>query len=289
MTKRKTLAALLHGAEEELRRKGFSTARLDAEILLAHQLGMDRTGLYIHFHDVPEEREAEGFQSLVERRLKEEPVAYILGRKEFWSLRIEVGPGVLIPRPDTEILVEEVLGAVGKLGKEDPDILEIGTGSGAVAIALAKELVRARIVATDVSGAALRQAEKNATAHEVADRIQFVQGDLFEPIGEKFDIIASNPPYISEEIYENLPKGVRLFEPREALLAGPLGTEYHEALVRGSGIHLRKSGWILMEIGEGQRPEIEEMLRASGMYEEIVIRSDYAGLPRVVGARRKNT
>lgn len=277
----------MHGAEEALRRKGFSTARLDAEILLSHQLGMDRTGLYVRFHDVPAEARLEGFQALVERRLGAEPVAYIIGRKEFWSLFLEVGPGVLIPRPDTEILVEEVLRAVADTGKENPDILEIGTGSGAVAIALANELAQARIVATDISGAALHLAKKNAAAHAVADRIQFLQGNLFEPLGGKFDIIASNPPYLSEEIYANLPPGVRLFEPREALVAGPKGTEFQEALIRESRDHLRKGGWILLEMGEGQDADIDRMLKAEDLYEESFMRTDYAGLPRVAGARRK--
>jgi len=289
MLERKPLAEVLRGAEESLRRKGFPTARLDAEILLSHQLGMDRTGLYVRFHEPVAGDQIGGFLNLIERRIGGEPVAYITGRKEFWSLSFEVGPDVLIPRPDTEVLVEEILRAAGKMGRERLDILEIGTGSGAVAIVLAKELEHARIAATDVSEKALRQAEKNAAAHDVAERILFLQGDLFEPLCGKFDIIASNPPYLSKETYKNLSPGVRLFEPKEALMAGRKGTEFHEALAQGSRNHLRDGGWLLMEIGEGQEADVEAMLKENALFEEIKITADYAGLPRVAGARRKIT
>jgi len=287
MQARKALAEVLHSASEALRKKGFPTPRLDAEILLSHQMGMARTGLYVHFHKSLSREEIGGFRGLIERRIQGEPVAYITGRKEFWSLLLEVGPDVLIPRPDTEVLVEEVLGAAENFGRENPDILEIGTGSGAVGIALAKELKNARIVATDVSEKALHLAKKNAAAHAVADRIHFLQGNLFEPLSAKFDIIASNPPYISEETFKNLPPGVRMFEPKEALMAGPKGTEFQEALIKGSRNHLKDGGWLLMEMGEGQKASIEDMLNETALYEEIKFTADYAGLPRVAGARRK--
>jgi release factor glutamine methyltransferase len=287
MLKQNTLAEVLRGAEEKLRREGFPTPRLDAEMLLSHHLGMDRTGLYVRFHDALTGDQLEAFLNLMDRRVREEPVAYIIGRKEFWSLLLEVGPGVLIPRPDTEVLVEEVLRAARDLGRDDLDILEIGTGSGAVSIALAKELKHARIVATDISSLALHWAGKNATAHAVAGRIQFVQGNLFEPLSAKFDIIASNPPYIDEATFRNLPRGVRLFEPEEALMAGPRGTEFHEALIAGSRDRLIDGGWLFMEIGEGQKKDVENMLNESAWHAEIKFTADYAGLPRVAGARRK--
>lgn len=287
MQSRNTLAEVLHRAAEKLRKKGCPTPRLDAEILLSHQTGMTRTGLYVRFHDSLEGDEMEGFLGLIERRTRGEPVAYITGRKEFWSLLFEVSLGVLIPRPDTEILVEEALRVAGDPGRKDLDILEIGTGSGAVGIALAKELKHARIVATDVSEKALHWAKKNAAAHAVADRIRYIQGNLFEPLSAKFDIIVSNPPYISEETFENLPPGVRVFEPKEALMAGPKGTEFHDALIRGSRDHLRDGGWLLMEMGDGQKAGVEVMLNDIALYEEITFTADYAGWPRVAGARRK--
>jgi release factor glutamine methyltransferase len=287
MQARNALAEVLHSAAEVLRRKGFTTPRLDAEILLSHQMGMARTGLYVHFRKSLSRDEIEGFLGLIERRIHGEPIAYITGRKEFWSLLFEVGPDVLIPRPDTEVLVEEVLRAAKDLGRDDPDILEIGTGSGAVGIALAKELRNARIVATDVSGKALHLAKKNAAAHAVADKIHFLHGNLFEPLSANFDIIASNPPYLSEETFRNLPPGVRMYEPKEALMAGPKGTEFHEALIKGSRDYLRDGGWLLMEMGEGQKAGIEVMLNETALYEEIKFAADYAGLPRVAGARRK--
>jgi release factor glutamine methyltransferase len=287
MSAKNALAEVLHSAAEELRRKGFPTPRLDAEILLSHQIGMARPGLYVHFHKSLSRDEMGGFLGLIERRIQGEPVAYITGRKEFWSLLFEVGPGVLIPRPDTEVLVEEVIRIAKDLGRDNPDILEIGTGSGAVGIALAKELKDARIVATDISGKALHLAKKNAADHAVAGRIRFLQGNLFEPLSVKFDIIASNPPYISEETFRNLPPGVRMFEPKEALIAGPKGTEFHEALIKGSRNHLRDGGWLLMELGEGQKASIEFMLKETALFEEIKFTADYAGLPRVARARRK--
>jgi len=272
-----------------LRRGGSSSPRLDAEMLLSHQLGVGRTGLYVRFQEPLTGNPLEAFLDLVERRIREEPVAYITGRKEFWSLLFEVGPGVLIPRPDTEVLVEDVLRAARDLGRDDLDILEIGTGSGAVSIALAKELNNARIVATDVSEQALDWAKKNAAAHDAADRILFLQGHLFEPLSTKFDIIASNPPYIAEATYTNLPRGVRLFEPVEALLAGPRGTEFHEALIAGSRDHLRDGGWLFMEIGDGQKRGVEHLLKEIPWLEDINVTADYAGLPRVAGARRKRS
>lgn len=223
---------------------------------------------------------------MIDRRLEGEPVAYMTGCKEFWSLPLMVGPEVLIPRPDTEVLVAEVLSVAQGLGRDHLDILEIGTGSGAVSIALAKELKNARLVATDISRPALQRAEENAVRHAVAGRISFVHGNLFEPLSQKFDILASNPPYLSAEDFKRLPRGVQSFEPKTALFAGPKGTEFHEALIKGGRHHLRGGGWLFMELGEGQKEDVEFMLEDAG-YDRIGFAPDYAGLVRVARARRK--
>ncbi len=287
MKKENILSEILNDTANILRSKGFTTPRLDAEVLLSHHLGLDRPGLYIHFHKSLSDSETASFRKLIDRRKRGEPVAYITGSKEFWSLPLTVSPDVLIPRPDTEVLVAEALGASKPLGRDHLDILEIGTGSGAVGIALAKELKNARIVATDISLTALHVAKKNAARHAVADRISFVQGNLFEPLSGKFDIIVSNPPYISAADFMQLPRGVQSFEPKAALLAGPKGTEFHEALIKGGRHHLTGGGWLIMEMGDGQKERVEFMLAADGVYDEVGFAPDYAGFVRIARARRK--
>ncbi len=281
------LSEILLSAAAAMKERGIPSARLDAEVLLSHHLGIGRPRLYTAFRDTLTDEQAEGFRGLVRRRLEGEPVAYIVGCKEFWALPIKVSPAVLIPRPDTEVLVEEVLRVAGGLGGGRLDIVEIGTGSGAVSIALAKELPDAGITATDISRAALELARENAAANAVGDRIAFVHGNLFQPLSEKFDIIAANPPYIPEEAFSHLPDGVRKFEPARALVAGPEGTEFHERLMGEGWAYLRDGGWLVMEMGDGQKERIEELFRRDGRYGELGFSTDYAGLWRVARARRK--
>jgi release factor glutamine methyltransferase len=282
-----TLKEILQRATEALRAKGSPTPRLDAEVLLSNQSGLSRPELYVNLHKTVEEEDLRPFWKLVERRMEGEPVAYITGLKEFWSLSFEVGPAVLIPRPDTEVLVEEALRIAGQFDHDPLDILEIGTGSGAVSIALARELKGARLTATDISPAALKLAKRNAVLNAVADQISFFEGNLFEPVKGKFDILVSNPPYLSAKTFSRLPAGIRSFEPKQALLAGPEGTEVHDALILGGSQHLRDGGWLLVEMGEGQWECIERSLIINGSYERIGFVADYAGYPRVAKARKR--
>ena len=274
---------LLDEAESRLDAGGVSTPWLDVQVLLAHCIGGGRQALYAH----PQRRfsgaEVQRFRSLVARRLKGEPVAYIIGEKEFWSLTFEVTPDVLIPRPDTEILVEGVLKLFG--GEEAIRILEIGTGSGAISVALASELKQASITATDYSPEALAVAARNALNNKVGGRISFLCGDLFTPVRGSFDIIISNPPYISEIEFTLLAPEVRKYEPRRALVSGSEGTEFHRRLVEGARPFLTRRGWLAMELGVGQRGALEKMLYKSG-YCDIVFYRDYAGIDRAVLARR---
>ena len=279
MTVLKEAAALLESS-------GLINPRLDAEVLLSFCLKKDRASFFTHPEEELTEEALKEFRRLVERRKLGEPVAYITSRKEFWSLPFEVNNHVLIPRPETEILVEEVLKVCPCTEGIKPRILEIGTGSGAISVALASELKIATIVATDSSSEAVAVAARNAEINGVADNITFLVSDLFELVSGKFDIIVSNPPYISKAEYDQLPLGVRGFEPESALLAGVEGTEIHEEIVQGGAAFLKTGGWLLMEIGAGQKDRIENMLNESRLYDKIAFKNDYAGIVRVVVAGR---
>jgi len=279
---------MLATAEAVLRNKGLPTPRLDAEVLLAACLGCDRLALYRAGSDSVTDEATAAFTGWIERRSRREPVAYIVGEKEFWSLDFHVDRDVLIPRPDTEVLVEETLRICRDYaGRGSITILDVGTGSGAISVALARESRQVTVVALDNSLHALRVARRNAERHRVRDAIVFICGNLLEPLGGTFDIIISNPPYISEGEYDRLPPEVRNYEPRDALVAGPRGTEVHDALIEGATAILRQDGWIVMEIGAGQRGAVEASLQASGAFHDIHVRCDYGGIDRVVTARRR--
>ena len=272
-----------------LKSSGCATPGLDAEVLLSACLKMDRTRFHIDREQSLTENNYQEFRRCIERRKHGEPVAYIVGKKEFWSLPFEVNKHVLIPRPETEILVEEVLKVCSGLKTGNLRILEIGTGSGAISVSLAHELKNAHIIATDISLDAIKVASRNAQINDVANQISFLQGNLFEPVPGKFDIIVSNPPYISNDEYDRLPSGVRDFEPELALLSGVDGTAFHKELIKAGGIHLKPGGWSFMEIGAGQKEMVEYMLNESNLYDNIAFRDDYAGIERVAIARRVTT
>lgn len=281
-----TIRSILQRAARDLNLSGSPSARLDAELLLMHGLKIDRLQLCTHPERELTEGEAAAFAEWMERRKLGEPVAYITGEKEFWSLRFEVGREVLIPRPETECLVEELLRFYTPPG-DGLRILDIGTGSGAIGIVLARELPAARVAATDISAGALSVARLNALAHGVADRVDFFQGDLLTAVSGNYDIICSNPPYIPDFQYGLLPAGIRDFEPRGALIAGPDGMDFYRRIIR-EGVHrLNAGGRIFLEIGEGQRDRIEALFRETGGYQEIGFRKDYGGIDRVASARKR--
>ena len=283
------ILSVLKKAVLVLESSGCKSSRLDAEVLLSSYLKKERTNLYSHTEQSLTEREHGEYQQWVERRKHGEPVAYIVGEKEFWSLLFQVNNHVLVPRPDTEILVEEVLKICSSMGDRNLKILEIGTGCGAICVALASELKSAQIVATDIAKEALAVALKNAKNNNVAHRISFLLGDLFQPVSGKFDIIVSNPPYISQNEYDKLPFEVRGFEPKSALLAGDDGTVFHKSIIEGGKYYLNSGGWLSMEMGSGQKYRIENMLKEANLYDNITFRFDYAGTERVSRARRKTT
>ena len=280
------IRTILQRAARDLNGSGSPSPRLDAEVLLMRFLRMDRLQLSMQPERELAGEEVAGFTRWVERRSLGEPVAYILGDKEFWSLRFEVSRKVLIPRPETECLVEEVLRIYRPPG-EGLRVLDIGTGSGAIGVVLARELPAARVAATDISPGALAVARRNALAHGVADRMEFFQGDLFAALSGDFDIICSNPPYIQEDVYDLLPAGIRNFEPPGALIAGPDGVAFHRKIIREGSNRLKAGGRIFLEIGEGQRDRVAALFREEGGYGDIDCRKDYGGVDRVASARRR--
>lgn len=262
---------------------GMATARLDAEVLLYHCLKSDRLALIKDPDRRLDERQREQYDAWVRRRLQGEPVAYITGRKEFWSLDFEVNPQVLIPRPETELLVEETLALANP--EKGLRILDLGTGSGAIAVALARELKNASLVATDISPEALATARRNARAHGVENRIEFLCGDLFSPLEPGFDIIVSNPPYIAADEFVRLPVGVRQYEPAVALVAGSDGLAVIRAIIYAAPQYLRPGGWLILEIGPGQEAKVADLFEKAGLG-EATFRRDYAGHWRMARARR---
>ena len=282
-----TIRDILNESTKALEAADIPSARLDAEVLLSFCLDCDRLEFYKNQDKIISETNLSAFRNLIARRLQWEPVAYIIGRKEFWSFALEVNSFVLIPRPDTEIIVEEALDVCRNFTSLPVRILDIGTGSGAIALALALEIAGVKVVATDISATALALAQKNASALGLQDKIDFRVGNLFEPVDGLFDIIVSNPPYIAAGEYEELPASVRVFEPREALLAGVSGLEFYEKLIYSAAAYLKKNGWLLLEIGAKQETGIRRIMEDSGFYDSIEMHRDYAGLPRVIKARKK--
>jgi release factor glutamine methyltransferase len=286
---KRSIARILSRLTEVYERAGIETPRLDAEVLLGFCLGKERADLY---RDLTVELTDEQIARVLEltgRRKRREPMAYIRGFREFWSLDFIVTPAVLVPRPETECLVEEIIGLRDSYRGVKPRILDIGAGSGAVCVAVASEWPDCEMVATELSAAALEVARSNAVKLLGPNRkISFVQGDLYEGVEGVFDIVCSNPPYISEAEYATLAREVTLYEPREALVAGPEGTEFHRRIAVGAKDRLKPGGWLLMEMGAEQRPALTEILEETKIFDDIRFRTDYAGLDRVVIARRKN-
>lgn len=281
-----SIRATLQQATRDLTLSGSPSPRLDAELLLMHVLKIDRLRLCTHPDQELAEEEAALFSRQMERRRQGEPIAYLTGKKEFWSLSFEVGREVLIPRPETECLIEELLRFYRPPG-EGLRILDIGTGSGAIGVVLARELPASRVGATDISAGALSVACRNALLHGVAGRMAFFHGDLFEAVSGTFDILCSNPPYIPDLEYGLLPAGIRDFEPREALIAGPDGMDFYRRIIREGAERLKAGGRIFLEIGDGQRDRVAELFQNGGGYEEISFRKDYGGMDRVVSAVKK--
>lgn len=287
-----TIKALLEITTDYLKKKEIESPRLTAEILLAHQLDINRVKLYLDFERPLNDREVSGYRSLIRRRLSREPIQYITGVQEFWSMEFAVDPMVLIPRPESELLVEQVV-ALHK-EKRSPDglstrILDLGTGSGVLAIALARELEDASFWASDISQEAIDRAIVNSKRHGVEDRIQFIVGDLLQPFMDldfTFDVIISNPPYIASEDFDTLPPEIRDHEPRIALDGRKEGMFFIEKIIREGSDHLNPNGWLLIEMDPGQITKALKLIEMSNGYAEKKCIRDYSNHCRVVMAQK---
>jgi release factor glutamine methyltransferase len=298
----RTLHDRLREAQARLVTAGIAAqdAPIDAELLARHVLGWTREQMITRRReplpataDTSEAAFEARFDAVIARRAEREPVAYIIGHREFWGLEFEVTRDVLIPRPETELIVEEALALDrgpdapgGGLG-DAPVIVDVGTGSGCLAVALAHELPRARVIAIDVSTVALHVAKRNADRHGVNARITWHAGSLLEPIDRAVDLIVSNPPYIPLGHAESLPPDVRDYEPAVALFSGSDGLATIRALVTQAADRVRKNGWLIFEFGFGQAPAIREIIACASAWDLEKLREDLQGLPRTAVLRRK--
>ena len=287
--KRWTVLALLQWTRQFLGKKGVESPRLEAEVLLAHVLGWDRVKLYTQFdHVVPADKLA-AFKELIVQRAAHRPTQYILGRCEFMSLEFRVTPAVLIPRPETELLVEALVARARTMAAAR--VLDLGTGSGCIAIAAAKALPAAEVWAVDSSADAIRVAEENARLHGLIgqdgpQRLRLLQGDLFEPVrGLAFDFVASNPPYVSEAEWQTLTPEVRDYEPKAALLGGPDGLDVYRRILPESVNFLAPGGRVLLELPAGKSEGVRRLAPPPLVAEETL--RDYQGIERVLVLRRE--
>ncbi len=291
MAEQWTIGRLLGWTTDYLKQHGSDSPRLDAEVLLAAARGCRRIELYTAYEQPVDEQVRGKFRDWVRRRAEGMPVAYLVGQREFYSLPFRVTPDVLIPRPETELLVIRLLDLAKERGPASGpiSIADVGTGSGIIAICAARQILTARVAAIDCSTKALEIARQNAADHGVIDRIEFLAGDLLSPVpaDRPFDFIASNPPYVSAAEFAKLPSTVKDFEPRDALLAGPKGIEVIERLVPQAAERLAPSGWLLIEVSPMIEPAVVQLIGEQAALESIPTIKDLAGLPRVVQARKR--
>ena len=295
---RRSLRALLHDGIAQLEAARVPSAPLAAELLLMHTLGRDRAWIYAHPEQDLDSAACDAYFSLIVRRASGVPTQYLTGHQEFWGLDFEVTPDVLIPRPETEHVIEVALERLGiessgnqARRKQEFHIADVGAGSGCIAVALAHELPAAQVVATDISAAALDVARRNAGRHQVAGRIQFVECNLldFASRGSRdesrtFDLIASNPPYVSRREFSALQREVREHEPAGALLAGETGTEIYAPLIAQAAALLKPEGILVLELGHDSASEVSRLL-SGREWGNVAVTNDLAGIRRVASAK----
>jgi len=297
-----TIGRLIEWTRDFFGKKDVAQPRLEAEILLAYVLGAERIDLYLRYEDAVSEDERTAFRELVRRRAGGEPTRYLVGTCEFLSLAFKVTPDCLIPRPETEMLVEEVLRRRsaapapllegGEVESPGPvAAIDLCTGCGCVAVSLAVRLPDCRVTATDISPAALEVARTNAEAHGVATRVTFLEGDLYDALdaadAQPADFLLANPPYVAQKEWDGLAREIRQHEPRNALVAGPDGTEVIERILKGARAYLKPGAILLVEIGAGQGAKATEMASTVRGLTDVRILKDDAGLDRIVVAQRE--
>ena len=284
------IKTLLNKTTEFFKEQEIPNPRLDAEVLLADLLDMERIKLYVNFDYPLTKNELAEYRERVVRRAKREAVSYITGRKEFMSLELEVEKGVLIPRPETELLVENILDYCEEEELKSPNIVEVGPGSGAIMVSLGHYLSEAKILGIDISEKAVKVTRQNISRHELETRLKVNQGDLLQPLLERntvnVDIVVSNPPYISEEDMKNLQPEIEK-EPELALAGGKDGLEVYKKLIPQAGSVLKPGGLLALEIGHNQGDSLKKFIDKSEVYNEVDIREDYNGKDRMIFASKK--
>jgi release factor glutamine methyltransferase len=280
-----TILKILHWTTSYFNSHRIEGARASAEILLANSLGLKRIDLYLHYDQPLSQKELAKFKTLIKRRIKREPVAYITGNKEFWSINLDLTQDVLIPRPDTECLVEQALAYIpGKDSNARWKILELGTGSGAIILSMAIQHPQHRYFASDLSEKALRIAKANSKKHHLNDVIHFFVGDWFCPIKNNIrnlDMIVSNPPYVPSHIIAGLEPEIAIYEPRIALDGGKDGLESLNLIINQAPSFLKPRGYLILEIGYDQQQKVSAIVKNCGQYESVHIVKDYGGHDRV--------
>jgi release factor glutamine methyltransferase len=284
-----TLGFFMEDVQRQLEAGGIETADREARWLIEHALGLNRSSQLVDRARPVEATAVTTLNALVARRIAREPLQYILGTQEFCGLEFEVNPNVLIPRPETELLVQELIRRLPQSAQ--PTIIDIGTGSGCLAVTIARAVPSATIFATDLSGQALETAKRNARRHGVEANIVWLEGDLLAPIADAcregtVTAVVSNPPYIPESEWSGLQPEVGRYEPRMALVAGPRGTEVHERLLVGAAAFLVRGGFLVMELGQGQSAQLCSKIKTLPQYERAEVVPDEAGIDRIIIVQR---
>ena len=283
------MKTFLEWSTDRLTQAGIDSPRIEAEVLLAGALGFCREEIYRRPERILNEDEKSISRDFVDRRAHREPVAHILGYREFWSLDFKITSDVLIPRPETETLIETLLKLQAEVSPgQARRLLDIGTGSGIIAVVAAREITDCQVTATDLSADALVVARENADTHDVSDQINFIQGDLFAEVPETlYDFIVSNPPYIETKRLPDLMPDVRNFEPTAALDGGVDGLDFYRRIISKASDYLKEGGGLVFEIGETQAEAVSRLLCAEDKYETVNVTKDYSGYDRVVSARKR--
>lgn len=279
-----TIGKILNWTSEYFQKNNIDSPRLDAEVLLSHVLKKQRIYLYVHFDQPLNSQELADYRECVKKRVRRMPVAYITGSREFMGLDFKVTEATLIPRPDTEILVEAVIERLKQAEADNLRIADIGTGSGAICLSLLHYVKNLAAVTVDISQAAIEVAKENADVLGVAERIEFLQGDLLEPLRNKgkFNAIVSNPPYIPRQVIHGLEPEVRLYEPQSALDGGADGLNFYRRLVAGAGALLADGGFLAVEIGIEQAEALRQMAQRNLIWKNVEVLNDLSGIERCV-------
>jgi len=287
-----TIQRLLNWITKHFTDKGIDSPRLSAELLLSYVLEKKRIELYTQFDRAVAKEQLDRLHDLVKRAEQGEPIVYLTGKAEFYSMELDITPDCLIPRPETELLVERAVEFLrSRSGKQL--VCDLCTGCGCIAVAIAKNFCDARVIATDISDGVLKTAAKNIDKHRLRDRITLLCGDLFDPIvpelgGGKFDLIVCNPPYVSAAEFEKLDKNIKDYEPRSALFAGDNGLEVYRRICKKADAFLKSDAALIMEIGYSQGQAIRELLEQTGCFSEITIEKDFNNNDRVAIAKKRN-